>query len=171
MMGRILGSFEQTLDAEFSDIGSDDEFTFSGEEVLFIRNAILDACNDTIRSLPSGNGKSDIVIPAQGMKPLRFAELEILDGDDGEVTALCRMWGPAEFIHVMRDQIGRGVVYTNSDTCYYACASLQDNAQFVIPFLDKVRLAGITIASGHYQQWRDEVVGMYMGDIENDAGN
>lgn len=168
MMGRILASMEHTLGESFSDITPEHRFTLDGDGILFIRNVILDACNDTIRSLPSNTSTSDVVIPQQGIKPLRFTEFDILDSDDGDSAPMCRLWGPADFIHVLRDQIGRGIVYNADGKTYYCCIGLKDNVDFVIPFMDKVRLMSINVGGGEYAEWRDSVVKMYIGDITND---
>lgn len=168
MMGRILSSMEQTLEHPLGDIKPEDLFELNGDQVLLIRNAILDACNDTIRSLPSHGSSNDLVIPQNGIKSLTHASLDVLESDNSESAPMISMWGPIEFIHMLRDQIGRGIVYTKNGKCYYVCIGTSSNAEFVIPFLDKVRLTGINVACGTYKSWRDEVIGLYIGDIEDD---
>jgi hypothetical protein len=125
---------------------------------------ILDACNDTIRALPSKESNIDFSFQRESFPIYKHAVLTFEeDPDEGNVPIII-MCGDKRFIYEIRDKIGHGIVYNEEGRCYYTCVGLDDIVDYVIPFLDKARLARIIVGNGEYAQWRDRIVCMYKGE-------
>jgi hypothetical protein len=163
LMGRILSSYENIFRmSDLEDVNPEEEFQILGEDILLMRNIVLDSCNDMIRSLPNGlpEKPNHIRFPRESFPIFKHAELSFMN-DDIPVVVLR---GDFKLISEIRDKIGVGIVYNDNEYACYACSGLEETVNYLIPFLDKARLARIIIGNGDYQEWRNRVVRIYKGE-------
>lgn len=166
LMNRILAGVEHLLRCDFDQIEDKEQFKLQGEDILLIRNLVLDAGNDTIRSMGGGEADGGRMRFDRPMFPIfKHAVLEFTDADeDGDFDPMITMRGEFGTMHEIRDKIGVGLVYNDNGHTYYTCSGLDDVAYHVIPFLDKARMAKIIVGNGEYADWRARVVSMYRGE-------
>jgi hypothetical protein len=162
LIGRILSSYENIFRIDLEDVDPKEEFKLLGEDILLMRNLVLDACNDVIRSLPNSvpEKPGQVRFPRESFPIFKHAMLSFfVDG-----IPVITLRGEFRFISEIRDKIGVGIVYNDEEYACYSCAGLEDIVNHAIPFLDKARLARIIIGKGEYSDWRDGVVCMYKGE-------
>jgi hypothetical protein len=168
MMTRVLSATEHLLKCDFDDLKQEEEVRLSGEEILSIRNIVLDAGNDAIRALSKdGHVPGGLRFERHTFPIFKHAKLEFEDDDaEGDVPVIT-MRGETDVMHELRDKMGIGVVYNENGYTYYNCSGVDDIAYHVIPFLDKARMARIVVGNGQYADWRERVIRMYRG-LEED---
>jgi len=164
LMTRILVGVEHLIRCDFDDINEEEDFVMKGEDILMMRNLILDAANDTIRSLSGDDiGPDKIRFERKTFPIFKYARLEFDDDPNAGDVPVITMRGDVASIQEIRDKIGIGLVYNEDGYTFYTCSGLDDIVYNVIPFLDKARIARIEIGNGGYAAWRNKIAKMYRG--------
>lgn len=165
MMNRILSGLEHSIKCDLDQVGSDEEFKLGGDDILVLRNLVLDAGNDTIRSLPNTEpGPGSVRFERSTFPVFKHANIDMVPDEEEFLVPVITMRGEAAAMHEIRDKIGVGVVYNENGHTFYHCSGMDEIAYSVIPFLDKARMAKIVVANGEYGEWREAVIGLYRGE-------
>ena len=170
MQFRILSSIEHMLKCDLDAIEESEIFNLKGEDLKLLRSVVLDATNDTIRSLPKDGNltapDAKLRFPRNMFPVFKHAELDFLPSED---IPYIIFRGEEKFVREIRHKIQAGIVYNDDSFMCCACVGVDDVVNRVIPYLDMARMARITVGNGDYDDWRDRVVNIYLGeDDENE---
>ena len=147
MAVRILTCIEHTLSCHLDEIKDDDVFDITGEELKILRNEILNSAGDTTRFLLSSDSSNKVTVSKDIIDALYTSEVNFINNNPYFKCNSSKI----------RNLINSGIVYNDT----YMCVGLYSVVDNLIPFLDKLKLAGVNIAKGKYMDWRNKICEIY----------